>query len=74
MCEAAHGDLSSIPRRTDGERHQVMDMRDSLPSQVRCGQSFRVFEDADVVGQKPQRYVVGRYRSTICSVQAGNER
>jgi len=68
------GDLGSIPSCTDGERHEVMDMRYNLPSQVRRDKSFSVFEDADVLDQKPQRCIVGGNRPTIRSVQAGNER
>jgi hypothetical protein len=68
------GDFGGIPSCTDGERHEVMDMRYDLPSQVRRDKSFGVFEDADVSGQKPQRCIVGGNRPTIRSVQAGNER
>jgi len=68
------GDLGSIPSCTDGERHEVMDMRYGLPSQLRRDKSFRVFENADVLGQKPQRRVVGGDRPTIRSIEAGNER
>jgi len=59
-------DLGSIPSCTDGERHEVMDMRYNLLSQVRHDKSFSVLEDADIArsGARTFMYVpyVGTFR------------
>src|SRR5712671_7394177 len=70
----ALGDVGRVPRRSDGERHEVVNVNHSLPSQPRDREGSCLLEDADVAGQKLQCGVFGRYWPTIRIVEIGNAR
>jgi len=71
----ALGDLDRVPRRPDGERHEVVDMSHGLPSEFSTAK-VPVSWRTRVAGQKLQRGIVasiGRQYASSRSARAADK-